>query len=45
VRYTRPLQRSFGVVVILVAVAMFYQYDGVITVWLSNFYPDISAGL
>jgi cytochrome c biogenesis protein CcdA len=45
VRYARPLQRSFGVVVILVAVAMFYQYDGVITVWLSNFYPDISAGL
>lgn len=45
VRYARPLQQSFGVVVIQVAIAMFYQYDGVITVWLSNFYPDISAGL
>ncbi len=40
VRYARPLQQSFGLVVILVAVAIFYQFDSVATVWLSNFYPD-----
>ena len=45
IRYTRTLQQGFGVVIILVAVAMLFQYDAVVTVWLSNFYPDISAGL
>lgn len=44
-RHTRALQRGFGVAIILVAVAMLLQYDTVVTVWLSNFYPDISAGL
>jgi cytochrome c-type biogenesis protein len=45
VRHTRVLQQGFGVVIVLVAVAMFYQYDTVVTVWLSNFYPDFTAGL
>jgi cytochrome c-type biogenesis protein len=45
VRYTRALQQGFGVVIVMVAIAMFFQYDAVITVWLSNFYPDISVGL
>lgn len=45
IRYTRALQRGFGVAIILVAVALFLQYDSVVTVWLSDFYPDISAGL
>lgn len=40
VRYARPLQQGFGLVVILIAVAIFYQFDSVATVWLSNFYPD-----
>ena len=39
-RYARPLQQGFGLVVILIAVAIFYQFDSVATVWLSNFYPD-----
>jgi cytochrome c-type biogenesis protein len=39
-RYARPLQQGFGLVVILIAVAVFYQFDSVATVWLSNFYPD-----
>ena len=43
--HARPLQQGFGVVIMLIAVAMMFQYDAVITVWLSNFYPDISAGL
>jgi cytochrome c-type biogenesis protein len=45
VRYSRALQRGFGFVIVLVAIAMFYQYDTVVTVWLSNFYPDLTAGL
>jgi cytochrome c biogenesis protein CcdA len=43
--YTRLLQQGFGVVTILVAIATYYQYDAIITAWLTRFYPDISAGL
>jgi cytochrome c biogenesis protein CcdA len=43
-RHTRALQQGFGVVIVMVAIAMFYQYDTVVTVWLSNFYPDFTAG-
>ncbi|CAN5839116.1 cytochrome c biogenesis CcdA family protein [soil metagenome] len=45
VRYTRVLQQGFGVVIVLVAIATFFQYDAVITVWLSNFFPEFSTGL
>jgi cytochrome c-type biogenesis protein len=31
-RHTRKLQQAFGVVIVLVAIAMFYQYDAVIAV-------------
>jgi cytochrome c biogenesis protein CcdA len=44
-RFARPLQQGFGVMVVLIAVAVFFQYDSVIIVWLSNFYPDLSTGL
>lgn len=44
--YTRAVQRGFGVVILLVAVALFTQYDAVATVWLSRFFPDtLAAGL
>jgi len=45
IRHTRALQQGFGIAIILAAAAMYFQYDTVVTVWLSNFYPDISAGL
>ena len=45
VRYSRVLQRGFGVVIVLVAVAMFTQYDAVIAVWLSHYYPDLTVWL
>jgi cytochrome c-type biogenesis protein len=45
VHYTRSLQRGFGVVIVLVAIAMFYQYDAVIAVWLSHYYPDLTVWL
>lgn len=44
-RYTHRLQQVFGVVVILIAVAIYYQYDTLITVWLSQFYPSGQVGL
>ena len=45
VRYTRTLQRGFGVVIVLVAIAMFTQYDAIIAVWLSHYYPDLTVWL
>ncbi len=44
-RYAGRVQQGFGVVVLLIAVALYYQYDTVITVWLSNFYPNGQVGL
>ncbi len=44
-RYSGRVQQGFGVVVLLIAVALYYQYDTVITVWLSNFYPNGQVGL
>jgi len=45
VRYAIPLQQGFGVAVVLIAIAIYTQYDSVITVWLSNLYPDFLIGL
>lgn len=39
-RYTRPVQRAFGVVVIATALAMLLQLDGVALAWLSQFLPS-----
>lgn len=44
-RYAARIQQAFGVVVILTAVAIYYQYDTLITVWLSRFYPNGQVGL
>jgi cytochrome c biogenesis protein CcdA len=44
-RQAHRLQQGFGVVVILTAVAMQLQYDSVIAVWLSGFYPSLQTGL
>jgi len=43
--YTPALQRTFGVAVLLVAVAFYTQYDTIITVWLADFYPGHQTGL
>jgi cytochrome c-type biogenesis protein len=43
--YTQNLQRAFGVLVVGFAVAMYLQYDTLITTWLSNFYPSGQIGL
>ena len=44
-RYTHRLQQAFGVAVIVIAVGLYFQYDTLVTVWLSNFYPDANVGL
>jgi cytochrome c-type biogenesis protein len=38
-RQARGVRQAFGVLVILTAFAMYFQYDAVVTVWLSNLYP------
>lgn len=44
-RISHRLQQGFGVLVIVFALAMYFQYDTVLTVWLSNFYPNGQFGL
>jgi cytochrome c-type biogenesis protein len=44
-RYATALQRTFGAAVLLVAIAFYTQYDTVVTVWLSDFYPNLQTGL
>lgn len=44
-RYSYRMQQAFGLLIVLTAVAMYYQYDAVITVWLSNFFPNFTQGL
>jgi cytochrome c biogenesis protein CcdA len=44
-RHVTRIQQGFGVVIILTAIAIYYQYDTLITVWLSRFYPGGQVGL
>jgi cytochrome c-type biogenesis protein len=44
-RYTPVLQQGFGAAVLLVAIILYTQYDTVVTVWLSDFYPNFQMGL
>lgn len=38
-RHSHRMQQGFGVLVLLVAIAMYFQYDTLVSVWLSDFYP------
>ncbi|MEP6824859.1 MAG: cytochrome c biogenesis CcdA family protein [Ramlibacter sp.] len=44
-RHAHRLQQGFGVLVMLVALAMYFQVDTLVTVWLSNLYPQARMGL
>ena len=44
-RVAHRLQQGFGALVILFAVAMYFQYDTLLTAWLSEFYPNGQIGL
>jgi cytochrome c-type biogenesis protein len=39
------LQQGFGVIIIVFAVAMYFQYDTLVTVWVSGLYPNGQFGL
>jgi cytochrome c-type biogenesis protein len=43
--FSGQLQQGFGVVIILLAIAMYSQHDTLITAWLSGFYPTGRVGL
>lgn len=44
-RHTHRMQQALGVLVILVAAAMYFQYDTLVSVWLADFYPSARTGL
>ncbi len=44
-RYSHRLQQGFGAAMIAFAVATYFDYDALITAWLSRFYPDAQIGL
>jgi cytochrome c biogenesis protein CcdA len=39
-RISHRLQQGFGVIIIVFAVAMYFQYDTLVTVWVSGLYPS-----
>lgn len=45
VPYTHRLQQTFGILVLALAVAMYFQYDTLLTAWLSSAYPSIQSRL
>jgi cytochrome c-type biogenesis protein len=44
-RVSHRLQQGFGVLIIVFAIAMHFQYDTLITGWLSGFYPMANLAL
>lgn len=44
-RISGRLQQGFGLVIIFFAVAMYFQYDTLMTAWLSDLYPNGRIGL
>src|SRR5262245_1490735 len=44
-RFSHRLQQGFGVLVMVFAVAIYLQYDVLVTAWLSQFYPASQIGL
>lgn len=44
-RYAVRLQQAFGIIVIAFAIASYFEYDTLITAWLTTFYPNGQVGL
>lgn len=44
-RYLPTVQRVFGVLVIAIALAMYFQYDLLITTWIAARFPSLAQGL
>lgn len=43
-RHTERLQQGFGVLVVITAVAMYFQYDTLAVVWLTSLFPTTLPG-
>ncbi|WP_354686465.1 cytochrome c biogenesis CcdA family protein [Cupriavidus necator] len=43
-RYTPRLQQAFGVLVVVTAIAMYYQYDALAVAWLTSVFPATLTG-
>lgn len=43
--YTHRVQQVFGVLVLTFAGLMYFQYDTIVTAWLTSFYPNGQIGL
>jgi cytochrome c-type biogenesis protein len=43
--YAPRLQQGFGALIVAFAAAMYFQYDTLITAWLTEFYPSGQIGL
>ena len=42
-RHAHRLQQGFGILVILIAVGLYYQYNTVVRVWLSDFNANVAS--
>ena len=44
-RHTARVQQAFGIIVVAFAIASYFEYDTLITAWLTTFYPNGQVGL
>ena len=44
-RHATRLQQAFGLIVVAFAIASYFEYDTLITAWLTTFYPEGQVGL
>ncbi|MNR82751.1 Thiol:disulfide interchange protein DsbD precursor [compost metagenome] len=42
-KYAERLQKIFGVLIVLTAIAIYFQYDVVLYAWISDFYPSLKG--
>ena len=44
-RHAARLQQAFGIIIVAFAIASYFEYDTLITAWLTTFYPNGQLGL
>ncbi|MNN93576.1 hypothetical protein D3C81_2120510 [compost metagenome] len=42
-KYAERLQKIFGVLIVLTAIAIYFQYDVVVYAWISDLYPTLKG--
>jgi len=45
VSHAARLQQAFGIIIVAFAIASYFEYDTLITAWLTTFYPNGQIGL